>query len=104
MRRYVLGLSLVAASAPLDGFLRQGCLLTLDPDLAAGWETVERNGKRNPIRFDDELAVKYAGEVSKKFKVHEDKSFQFKKELAKADLNESDKKKGGKSAKAAPKT
>lgn len=100
----MLGLTLVAASAPLDGFLRQGCLLTLDPDSPASWETVDRNGKRNPIEFDDELAVKYAEKVSKKFKVNESKNFQFKKELAKADLGEGDKKKGGKSAKAARKT
>lgn len=104
LRRYVLGLTLVAASAPLDGFLRQGCLLTLDPDSPASWETVDRNGKRNPIEFDDELAVKYAEKVSTEFKVNEGKNFKFKKELAKADLTEGDKKKGGKSAKAVPKT
>lgn len=104
LRRYVLGLTLVAASAPLDGFLRQGCLLTLDPDSPASWETVDRNGKRNLIEFDDELAVKYAKKVSNEFNVNGGENFQFKKELAKADLSESDKKKGGKKAKAAPKT
>ncbi len=30
LRRYLLGLALVAAAEPLDGFLRQGCLLTAD--------------------------------------------------------------------------
>lgn len=104
LRRYVLGLTLVAASTPLDGFLRQGCLLTLDPDSPASWETVDRNGKRNPVEFDDEVAVEYAKEAIKEFKIDEDKQFQFKKELAKADLSEGEKKKGGKSAKAAPKT
>lgn len=28
LRRYILGLALVAAAEPMDGFLRQGCLLT----------------------------------------------------------------------------
>jgi hypothetical protein len=31
LRAYVLGLALVAAAEPQDGFLRQGCLLTPDP-------------------------------------------------------------------------
>ena len=30
LRGYVLGLTLAAVSAPLDGFLRQGCLVTPD--------------------------------------------------------------------------
>ena len=30
--RYILGLALVAAVEPMDGFLRPGCLLRLDPD------------------------------------------------------------------------
>src|SRR5690606_13874763 len=35
LRRYLLGLSLVAVTAPLDGILRQGCLLTPDPNTPA---------------------------------------------------------------------
>lgn len=104
LRRYVLGLTLVAASAPLDGFLRQGCLLTLDPNSPSRWETVGSDGKRNPIEFDHEAAVNYAQTVCKAFKVLAGESFKFKKELAQADLSEIDKKKGGKKSKAAPKT
>ena len=45
LRRYVLGLSLVAATAPLDPFLRQGCLLVPDPNKTAKWSLVERSEK-----------------------------------------------------------
>lgn len=101
LRRYVLGLTLVAASAPLDGFLRQGCLLTLDPDSPTSWEMVGRDGKRHQIELDDAVAARYAKEAIKEFKINDSKKFQFKKELAKADLNEGDKKKGSKKTKAA---
>lgn len=101
LRRYVLGLTLVAASAPLDGFLRQGCLLTLDPDSPTCWETIGRDGKRHQIELDDVVAVKYAEEAITKFKIDGSEIFHFKKELAKADLSEGDKKKGGKKTKAA---
>ena len=43
LRRYILGLALVAATAPMDGFLRAGCLVTLDPDereIGSRWRAV----------------------------------------------------------------
>ena len=49
LRQYVLGLALVAAVEPQDGFLRQGCLLTLDPDTPADWTTVV--ARRRHARF-----------------------------------------------------
>jgi CRISPR-associated protein Csb1 len=101
LRRYILGLALVAASDPLDGFLRQGCLLTLDPNSPANWEAVERSGKRQTVSMDDTIALKYAQEVKAAFKIEEDQKFNFEKDKAKADLKESDKKKVDKKAKAA---
>lgn len=103
LRRYILGLTLVAASAPLDGFLRQGCLLTLDPSSPNQWQTVERDGKRESVQFDFDVAVEYAKKVCDLFKAEKSESFEFKKELAQADLNESDKKKGDKKMRAAAK-
>ena len=49
LRRYILGLSLVAATEPLDGFLRQGCLLVPDENAPAEWVAVGRNGVRTPV-------------------------------------------------------
>ena len=47
LRRYVLGLSLVAATAPQDPFLRQGCMLVPDVERPGCWEGVNRDG--NPV-------------------------------------------------------
>src|SRR5262245_34849730 len=60
LRRYILGLALVAAVQPIDGFLRAGCLLTLDPAEPAQWMLVDRNGKRNPVALDRATVAKYA--------------------------------------------
>lgn len=86
LRRYILGLALVAANEPLDGFLRQGCLLTRDPGVPAVWETVARTGEREPVAIDQELALSYARTARAAFKVADDEQFQFDKKLAQADL------------------
>jgi hypothetical protein len=49
LRRYVLGIALVAATEPLDGFLRQGCLLVQDEKAVTEWVAVARDGGRTPI-------------------------------------------------------
>ena len=67
LRRYVLGLALVAATAPMDGFLRAGCLLTLDPGTASEWCAVARNGERTPVDLDADTALAYAQAAAKKF-------------------------------------
>ena len=85
LRRYVLGLALVAATAPLDGFLRAGCLLTLDPDDAGVWQAVARNGTREIVDLDEETALDYARAAADAFGVGSDLRVTFKKNLAKAD-------------------
>jgi CRISPR-associated protein Csb1 len=90
LRRYLLGLSLVATTAPLDGFLRQGCLLTPDPKEAAKWQIINRSGKRDDIEASDmhELAKKYAKTVADAFVVGDSKvderAIKFSVDLAKA--------------------
>ena len=49
LRHYILGLALMAATDPQDGFLRQGCLLTPDPEAPAQWSCVNRDGTRQAI-------------------------------------------------------
>lgn len=92
LRRYILGLSLAAATAPLDGFLRAGCLLTLDPDSKGNWECVARNGKREAIGLNEEAALKYAAAAAQGFGVGENREVSFDKNLAKADAKKKDKK------------
>ena len=88
LRRYILGLALVGATDPLDGFLRQGCLLTADPDQSAVWETVSRNGARTIVSLMQETALTYAKAARNDFPVVEDECFEFDKKLAHADLKD----------------
>jgi CRISPR-associated protein Csb1 len=93
LRQYVLGLALVAATSPQDGFLRQGCLLTLDPDEAPAWRVVERSGRRTPAQLDESGAQVYAAAAARRFGVGSDRTVKFMKDRAKADLKADEKKK-----------
>ncbi len=85
LRRYILGLSLVAATAPMDGFLRAGCLLTLDPDQEVAWQAVGRSGERIPVALDAENALGYARQAANNFGVGENRKLTFDKALAEKD-------------------
>lgn len=99
LRRYVLGLSLVAATEPLDGFLRQGCLLVPKPEQPAGWVSVARTGERTPIALDNSAARKLAAQWASAFGVGPDRTVKFDRAAAKADLAEGDKPKKAAKAK-----
>lgn len=86
LRRYVLGLALVAATEPQDGFLRQGCLVTPDPDAPKKWWLVHRNGRREELDLTAEVAFGYAKRAADAFGVGEDRKVEFSKDSAKADL------------------
>ncbi|WP_136661652.1 type I-U CRISPR-associated RAMP protein Csb1/Cas7u [Nitratireductor sp. XY-223] len=86
LRRYVLGLSLVAASASMDPFLRQGCLLVPDSDQPLQWVLVNRDGERSPITLDADSALKYAEYAASNFGVGNDLHVEFDEERAKEDV------------------
>jgi CRISPR-associated protein Csb1 len=96
LRRYILGLALVAAAADLDGFLRQGCLLVPDEKTPAEWVAVARNGARATVSLSAAAAFDYAKVAAAKFGIGQNRRVTFKKEFAQADLKELDKKKGKK--------
>ena len=85
LRRYVLGLSLVAATSPLDGFLRAGCLLSLDPDDPGSWESVARDGTRERIAMDENVALEYARTAADAFGVGDSHRVSFDQKLARED-------------------
>jgi CRISPR-associated protein Csb1 len=95
LRQYILGLALVAAVELQDGFLRQGCLLTLDPSDKPTWKLVERNGRRTSVNLEEGAVLTYASGAAQRFGVGADCRATFKPELAKADLKADDKKKKG---------
>lgn len=90
LRRYVLGLCLVAATEPLDGFLRQGCLLVRKAEQPRGWEEIARTGTRTPVALTNAAARAFASKAAAEFGVGASQSFQFDRNLAKADLSDGD--------------
>lgn len=98
LRRYILGLALVAAAEPVDAFLRQGCLLVPDENVPAQWVLVGRIGSRVPVALTETLALDYASSAAKAFGVGENKIIAFDKARAKKDVEDS--KKSEKKAKA----
>ena len=82
LRRYILGLALVAATAPMDGFLRAGCLLTLDPDDEGTWHSVARSGERVTVGLHEETALDYARRTADVFGVGDNHRVLFDKKLA----------------------
>jgi CRISPR-associated protein Csb1 len=89
LRRYILGLCLVAATEPLDGFLRQGCLLVLNPEQPRGWEEVARDGTRKRLDLTSEVARSLAQKWAKGFGVGANvDDAKFDRELAKEDLTD----------------
>ena len=87
LRGYVLSLSLIAATAPLDPFLRQGCMLVPDPDTVAHWTRVDRSGQRTAIGLDDRIAESYAKAAAERFGVGPDRQLSFSKERAREDAS-----------------
>jgi CRISPR-associated protein Csb1 len=85
LRRYILGLALVAATEPQDGFLRQGCLLTPAPNIGATWTLVARTGQRQDVAIDSSSALTYAKSSAMAFGVGNDRQIKFSTENAKAD-------------------
>jgi CRISPR-associated protein Csb1 len=88
LRRYILGLALTAFTHNPSGYLRQGCLLVLDPSKEKEREFVEvyATGERKPAAVTHEAALKYAVEAARAFGVGESKTVEFDKERAKKDV------------------
>ncbi len=96
LRKYILGLSLTVAIQPLDGFLRQGCLLTLDPTVKESWIVVNRDGTRQSVTIKEQTVLDYAKKSSNNFGVGKSKKAEFDKKKAKEDSQKDKKKKKGK--------
>lgn len=90
LRRYILGLSLVAFTAPPTCYLRQGCNLVRDPDKGGSIESVFRDGTRNSLTLSHRDAVEFAKFAAKDFGVGEGGSMAFTKPKAKADVRAKD--------------
>jgi CRISPR-associated protein Csb1 len=106
LRRYILGLSLVALTAPPQTYLRQGCNLVPDIDRPRTLTLVHADGTRdNEFKITHEGALAYASDAAAAFGVGASETVKFDPDLAKKDIaGESDVKQTRKSkAKAAAK-
>jgi CRISPR-associated protein Csb1 len=118
LRRYVLGLALTAFTAPVDGYLRQGCHLVSDPGKPGEFREVYNDGRREDAALTHADALTYAKEAAKAFgldpdrtidfKILPDREVEFDKELAQKDVSEESDgekraKRGARSKSAAPK-
>jgi len=86
LRRYILGLALTAFTRDPSGYLRQGCLLVLDPSRPREFVEVYPAGDRKPVAITHEQALTYAIASAKVFGVGESKSVDFDKERARKDV------------------
>ena len=86
LRRYVLGLTLVALTAPPRTYLRQGCNLVPDADHPKTITLVKADGTRDPLKITHDQALAYAKTAAKAFGVGESQSVKFDPDLAKKDV------------------
>lgn len=86
LRRYILGLSLVAFTQPGAGYLRQGCNLVCNPEKPAVCDIVYRDGRREPLKLTHEDALAYAREAAKHFVIAKDRAVEFNKGRAAAEV------------------
>jgi len=83
VRRYVLGLSLVAFTAPQETFLREGCQLVPDTEHASEWRMVRHDGEHDQLDVAHEQALGYATAAAQAFGVGESRTVNFNSASAK---------------------
>jgi CRISPR-associated protein Csb1 len=88
LRRYILGLSLVALTAEQDTYLRQGCnLVPAEEGKSRKFEIVHATGKREPCELKHEDATAYAAAAAESFGVGPDRKVAFDKKRAAKDVH-----------------
>jgi len=98
LRRYVLGLALVALTAPGPLDLRQGCLLVRHPEKPPEWTVVGHDGVRKTVSLPHDAVLAFAERAAETFGVGEERTAFFDKTAARALVDEVKKgrgKKGG---------
>lgn len=88
LRRYILGLALVAVTFNQAFNLRQGCLLVHDPDKPASWELVMHEGGRTPISPDSDATLAFAKEAAHGFGVGQNRTVDFDVDAANAAIQQ----------------
>jgi len=71
LRRYMLGLALVAFTAPPETWLREGCHLVLDRSRATDWQVVKHDGTRDALSVTDDNALEFANAAAEMFGIRQ---------------------------------
>jgi CRISPR-associated protein Csb1 len=77
LRRYLLGLALLAMIHDREHNLRQGCLLVQDSEKKPLWELVAHDGHRTAFTPDGTAALAFAQESARAFGVGESRTVEF---------------------------
>lgn len=91
LRRYILGLTLVAAVAPADLFLRQGCLLVGCGDKPLDTKIVYRDGRREKFVLVPDQVDQFAQSAAQSFNIGADRPVDFDPKVAQKLLKEASK-------------
>lgn len=87
LRRYILGLSLVAFTATASTYLRQGTNLVLDSDQPRTMTLVNSDGTRTALNLSHRDAINFAKAAAKDFGIGANQEVTFDKDLAKKDVS-----------------
>lgn len=79
IRRYLLSLALVAATADVDLFLREGCHLRYTGD--DRWHTVPRRGEPNGVAIDPAIVGAYAADATQPFRCRWPEAVEYRFDL-----------------------
>jgi CRISPR-associated protein Csb1 len=102
LRRYILGLALVAITWPQETFLREGCQLVPDQKRSPEWHVVLNDGSREAFNLPHRDALNFALMASEEFGVGPDREGTFDSKKAKqaiSDMTSKEKKKSRQSSK-----
>jgi len=91
LQRYILGLALVAFTAPQPSALREGCELVGDPHRPPTIERVYRDGRHEPEPLTHKQALQFAQAAAAEFGVGASRTVNFRADEAKAELAKPDK-------------
>ncbi len=86
LRRYILGLGLVALTMPQDGNLREGCLLVRDAQRPPKLECVYTDGRRALFEISHQEALDFARQCASDFGVGESRELVFDAKRAREQL------------------
>lgn len=100
LRRYILGLALVAISYDRPHDLRQGCLLVKDPDRPSRWEVVFNDGSRQEVAPDGSALLAFAQKAADDFGERKSGRYEFwDPDRARAEVEKEMEEKGSKKGK-----